>query len=59
MLKKHYYFRTGDKLTVHIEYETSNEASALQWLEPEQTAGKEHPYMFSQCQVVCNLHEKF
>jgi aminopeptidase N len=31
-----------------IDYETSPEAGALQWLTPEQTAGKAHPYLFSQ-----------
>jgi aminopeptidase N len=37
---------------VRIEYETSAEASGLQWLEPEQTAGREHPFVYSQAQSV-------
>ncbi|XP_054743036.1 leukotriene A-4 hydrolase isoform X1 [Anastrepha obliqua] len=41
----------GD-LLIHIDYETSNRASGLQWLTPEQTLGKQHPYLFSQCQAV-------
>ncbi|KAL3285509.1 hypothetical protein HHI36_000040 [Cryptolaemus montrouzieri] len=54
----------GSKLTVElpnknskdyvfrIEYETSANASGLQWLSPDQTSGKKHPYLFSQFQAV-------
>uniref|UniRef100_A0A7S4EYR6 Peptidase M1 leukotriene A4 hydrolase/aminopeptidase C-terminal domain-containing protein n=1 Tax=Chrysotila carterae TaxID=13221 RepID=A0A7S4EYR6_CHRCT len=37
---------------VSIDYETSPESSACQWLSAELTAGKEHPYLFTQCQAI-------
>lgn len=35
-----------------VEYHTRPEAAALQWLDPRQTAGGEHPYLFSQGQAI-------
>ncbi|KAF7284359.1 hypothetical protein GWI33_022147 [Rhynchophorus ferrugineus] len=52
----------GKKLTVQLPknektifkiavgYETSPEATGLQWLSPKATAGQKHPYLFSQFQ---------
>ncbi len=37
---------------VTIRYRTSPDASALQWLDPGQTAGKKLPFLFSQCQAI-------
>ena len=38
--------------SVRIEYRTRPEASALQWLAPEQTAGGKSPFLFTQSQAI-------
>lgn len=38
--------------SIRIRYATARNASALQWLEPSQTAGGQHPYLYSQCQPI-------
>ena len=51
----------GQPLTVEVEpstkvvsvyYTTSPDAEALQWLTPDQTLGKVHPFLFSQSQAI-------
>lgn len=37
---------------VNIYYTTSKEAGALQWLNPQQTAGKQQPFLFTQSQPI-------
>ena len=38
--------------TVVIEYETAPTAAAVQWLTPQQTAGKKLPFLFTQGQAI-------
>ncbi|MBI4434631.1 M1 family metallopeptidase [Candidatus Uhrbacteria bacterium] len=38
--------------TMRISYVTSPNASALQWLDAQQTAGKRHPFLFSQGECI-------
>ncbi|NNN29704.1 M1 family metallopeptidase [Streptomyces sp. S3(2020)] len=38
--------------TVRIDYETTEDATALQWLAPEQTSAGTHDFLFSQCQTI-------
>ena len=44
----------GDKRKIIITYKSAPDAGALQWLAPEQTAGKKHPYLLSQGQSIEN-----
>ena len=41
-----------DTRRIKVAYETSPDGAALQWLTPAQTAGKRHPYLFSQGQAI-------
>ena len=37
---------------IHIFYSTSQDAEALQWLNPQQTAGKKLPFLFTQSEAI-------
>jgi aminopeptidase N len=43
-----------DTRRIAIRYKSAPDAEALQWLTPEQTAGKKRPYLFSQGQAILN-----
>ncbi|EZH72327.1 aminopeptidase [Aquimarina atlantica] len=38
--------------TITIQYKTTNKTEALQWLNPQQTADKTHPFLFTQGQAI-------
>ncbi|KAL6763643.1 peptidase family M1-domain-containing protein [Haematococcus lacustris] len=42
----------GSRVCLGVRFTTPPGSSALQWLEPSQTAGGQHPYLFSQCQAI-------
>ena len=43
-----------ERRRIVIQYSGAQDAEALQWLSPEQTAGKVHPFLFSQGQAILN-----
>jgi leukotriene-A4 hydrolase len=42
----------GERIAVIIEYSTSPESEALQWLTPAMTSSGKFPFVFSQCQAI-------
>ncbi|MEL6105056.1 MAG: M1 family aminopeptidase/hydrolase, partial [Planctomycetota bacterium] len=45
----------GDRVAdneIKVEYQTRPSAAALQWLSPEQTTDKKHPFLFTQSQAI-------
>lgn len=43
---------TPETKSITIKYETTDGAEAVQWLSPQQTAGKKHPFLFTQSQAI-------
>ncbi|MBK8846441.1 MAG: M1 family metallopeptidase [Bacteroidetes bacterium] len=43
---------TGETRLVRIYYKTTDNAQALQWLQPEQTHDKKYPFLFTQSQAI-------
>ncbi|KAG5651841.1 hypothetical protein H0H81_007217 [Sphagnurus paluster] len=44
--------KLGQYIDVTIEYKTTKDCAALQWLDKAQTQGKKFPFLFSQCQPI-------
>ena len=44
--------RNDEEFTLRLDYRTSPESTALQWLPAELTAGLKHPFLFSQSQTI-------
>ena len=42
----------ADSRTIRIAYHTGKGSKALQWLSPQQTADKKHPFLFTQGQAI-------
>jgi leukotriene-A4 hydrolase len=51
-IKLNHILRDGQETIVGIDYQTGKGCSAIQFLSPEQTVGKQHKYLFSQCQPI-------
>ena len=53
-LKIYKDYKKGEQISILIKYSTTNEGMSVDWLEPEQTAGKKYPYMYSQGESILN-----
>ena len=42
----------GSEFIAVVAYNTTERGGAIQWLPPEQTDGKVHPFLFTQCQAI-------
>lgn len=52
----HVYFaqalKKGENTQIKIEYATTEKCTALGWLEADQTASGNYPFLYSQCQAI-------
>ena len=53
LLGERLHLKELDGITsLSLVFNTSNQARALQWLPAVQTAGRKHPFLYSQCQAI-------
>ena len=53
-LKIYKTFNKDEQIAILIKFSTTKEGMAIGWLEPEQTAGKVYPFMYTQGEFVLN-----
>ena len=53
-LKIYKNFNKDEQITILIKYSTTKEGMSIDWFEPEQTAGKVYPFMYSQGESILN-----
>ena len=53
-LKIYKTFDKDEQITILIKCSTTKDALGIGWLEPEQTAGKVYPFMYSQGEMILN-----
>lgn len=44
--------KVGEEVSITIFYESTSESAAIQWFNKDQTFGKEHPFMYTQCEAI-------
>ena len=53
-LKIYKTFNKDEQVTILIKYSTTKEGMSIDWFEPEQTAGKVYPFMYSTGESILN-----
>ena len=43
---------SGDVFRLRLTYTTNEKQTATSWLKPTMTAGKKHPYLYTQCEDI-------
>ena len=51
-LKVYREYNKNEQFSITINYDTTEDGSAVQFLDPEQTTGKVYPFMFTQCESI-------